>query len=101
MCLAIPGKVTEVYEQQGMRMAKVQFGAITREACLEYVPETQVGQYVLVHVGFAISTVDEEEAKRTYELLQQMDQLEELNAPSVDEVGTRVDEVGTRKEEKP
>ena len=101
MCLAIPGKVTEVYEQQGMRMAKVQFGGITREACLEYVPETQAGQYVLVHVGFAISTVDEEEAKRTYELLEQMDQLEELNAPSVDEVGTRVDEVGTRKEEKP
>lgn len=88
MCLAIPGRVTEVYEQQGMRMAKVQFGGITREACLEYVPETQVGQYVLVHVGFAISTVDEEEAKRTYELLEQMDQLEELNAPSVDDSGT-------------
>ena len=87
MCLAIPGKVAEVYEQQGMRMAKVQFGGITREACLEYVPETQVGQYVLVHVGFAISTVDEEEAKRTYELLEQMDQLEELNAPVVDEIG--------------
>jgi hydrogenase expression/formation protein HypC len=87
MCLAIPGKVTEVYEQQGMRMAKVQFGGITREACLEYVPETRAGQYVLVHVGFAISTVDEEEAKRTYELLEQMEQLEELNAPVVDETG--------------
>jgi hydrogenase expression/formation protein HypC len=89
MCLAIPGKVIEVFQQQGMRMAKVQFGGITREACLEYVPETQVGQYVLVHVGFAISTVDEEEAKRTYELLEQMDQLTELNAPLVDEIGPR------------
>ena len=87
MCLAIPGRVAEVYEQQGMRMAKVQFGGITREACLEYVPDTKVGQYVLVHVGFAISTVDEEEARRTYELLEQMDQLEELNAPVVDEIG--------------
>jgi hydrogenase expression/formation protein HypC len=86
MCLAIPGKVTEVYEQQGMRMAKVQFGGITREACLEYVPETTVGQYVLVHVGFAISTVDEEEAQRTYQLLEEMDQLTELNAPVVEEV---------------
>jgi len=87
MCLAIPGKVTELYDKQGMRMAKVQFGGITREACLEYVPETTVGQYVLVHVGFAISTVDEEEAKRTYELLEQMDQLTELNAPVVEEIG--------------
>jgi len=69
-----------------MRMAKVQFGGIIREACLEYVPETQVGQYILVHVGFAISTVDEEEAKRTYELLEQMDQLTELTAPVVEEI---------------
>ena len=89
MCLAIPGKVVEIMENQGLRMAKVQFGGITREACLEYVPETRVGQYVLVHVGFAISTVDEEEAQRTYELLEQMDQLSELNAPVVDDIGTR------------
>lgn len=88
MCLAIPGKVTETYEQAGMRMAKVQFGGITREACLEYVPETQLGQYVLVHVGFAISTVDEEEARRTYELLEQMDQLGDLEVPAVDESGS-------------
>jgi hydrogenase expression/formation protein HypC len=86
MCLAIPGRVAEVYELQGMRMAKVQFGGITREACLEYVPETKVGQYVLVHVGFAISTVDEEEAQRTYALLAEMDQLTELEAPVVDEI---------------
>jgi hydrogenase expression/formation protein HypC len=85
MCLAIPGKVVESFEQRGLRMAKVQFGGITREACLEYVPETQVGDYVLVHVGFAISRVDEAEARRTYELLEAMDQLTELNAPVVNE----------------
>ena len=85
MCLAIPGKVVESFEQRGLRMAKVQFGGITREACLEYVPETQVGDYVLVHVGFAISRVDEEEARRTYELLESMDQLSELDAPVVTE----------------
>ena len=87
MCLAIPGKVVEVFDQQGMRMAKVQFGGILREACLEYVPETQVGDYVLVHVGFAISRLDEEEAQRTYQLLEELDQLAEPDAPVVDEIG--------------
>jgi hydrogenase expression/formation protein HypC len=85
MCLAIPGKVIEAYDASGMRMAKVRFGGITREACLEYVPDTKVGEYVLVHVGFAISKVDEEEAQRTYQLLEEMDQLTELMAPVVDE----------------
>jgi len=85
MCLAIPGRVIEQFERQGMRMARVQFGGIVREACLEYVPDAQIGQYVLVHVGFAISVVDEEEARRTYELLEQMDQLSELDAPEVEE----------------
>lgn len=91
MCLAIPGKVIEAFDNRGLRMAKVQFGGIVREACLEYVPDTQVGDYVLVHVGFAISKVDEAEAQRTYELLEQMDQLTELSAPVVDEVNSRSD----------
>jgi hydrogenase expression/formation protein HypC len=86
MCLAIPGKVIETYPANGMRMARVQFGGVTREACLEYVPETNVGEYVLVHVGFAISRIDEEEAKRTYEALAELDQLSELTAPAVDEL---------------
>jgi hydrogenase expression/formation protein HypC len=86
MCLAIPGKVLEAFDQRGMRMAKVQFGGIVREACLEYVPETQVGDYVLVHVGFAISRVDEAEAARTYQALQELDQLTELESPVVEEV---------------
>jgi len=86
MCLAIPGKVVEAFDQRGMRMAKVQFGGIVREACLEYVPETQVGDYVLVHVGFAISRIDEEEAARTYQALSELNQLTELESPVVEEI---------------
>ena len=86
MCLAIPGKVVETYDQGGLRMAKVQFGGITREACLEYLPETQTGEYVLVHVGFAISRVDELEAERTYQALLELDQLNELDSPVIEEV---------------
>ena len=89
MCLAIPGKAFEEFGQRGMRMAKVQFGGIVREASLDYVPAAKIGDYVLVHVGFAISIVDAEEAARTYELLRQMDQLTELDAPVVDEVSAR------------
>lgn len=89
MCLAIPGKVLSAYEQGGMRMARVQFGGVVREACIEYVPETRIGDYVLVHVGFAISRVDEVEALRTYRLLQEMDQLTELQAPVVQEISSR------------
>jgi hydrogenase expression/formation protein HypC len=86
MCLAIPGKVISDYQQGSMRMARVQFGGVVREVCLEYVPETHIGDYVLVHVGFAISRMDEQEAQRTYELLQEMDQLTELEAPVVHQV---------------
>jgi hydrogenase expression/formation protein HypC len=89
MCLAIPGKVLEEFDKDGLRMARVQFGGIIREAALDYVPEAKVGDYVLVHVGFAISTVNAEEAERTYRLLEEMDQLTELNAPVVDEVSAR------------
>jgi hydrogenase expression/formation protein HypC len=89
MCLAIPGKLLEEFERGGMRIARVQFGGIVREASLAYTPEAKVGDYVLVHVGFAISTVNAEEAERTYQLLEQMDQLTELDAPVVDEVTAR------------
>jgi hydrogenase expression/formation protein HypC len=91
MCLAIPGKVMETYDQGGLRMARVQFGGITREACLEYLPETRAGEYVLVHVGFAISRVDEAEAERTYQALKELDQLNELDTPAVDESEAPVD----------
>ena len=86
MCLAIPGRVVETFEKRGLHMARVQFGGIVREACLEYVPETQVGEYVLVHVGFAISRVDEAEAERTYQALSDLDQLTELESPVVEEI---------------
>ena len=76
MCLAIPGKILETRDNGGLPMGKVQFGGVTREVCLAYVPEAVPGDYVVVHVGFAISRIDAEEAQRTYELLQQMGLLE-------------------------
>jgi hydrogenase expression/formation protein HypC len=72
MCLAVPGKILEVREDDALRMAKVQFGEIVRDTCLAYVPEAGVGDYVIVHVGFAISRLDAGEAARTYELLREM-----------------------------
>jgi hydrogenase expression/formation protein HypC len=85
MCLAIPGKVIETFARDGMPMARVQFGGVTRDACLAYVPETKIGEYVLVHVGFALSRVDEEEAHRTYQALAELDQLTELDTPEIEE----------------
>ncbi|NIM06444.1 MAG: HypC/HybG/HupF family hydrogenase formation chaperone [Armatimonadetes bacterium] len=65
MCLGIPGEIIEIWEEGGLRNGKARFGGIVREVCLSYVPEAQVGDYVIVHAGFAISTIDEEEAKAT------------------------------------
>jgi hydrogenase expression/formation protein HypC len=76
MCLGIPGKITEIYEQDSLKMAKVDFGGIAKEACLVYTPDAQVGQYALIHVGFAISLMDEEEARETLKLIQEMADLE-------------------------
>jgi len=81
MCLGVPGKITEVREDGGIRMGTVDFGGIKRKACLAYCPEADVGDYVVVHVGFAISVVDEEEAARTYELLAEMGALEGIDPP--------------------
>ena len=84
MCLAIPGKLTDVEVKDGVRTGRVQFGGITRQACLDFVPEAQLGDYVMVHVGFAISLVDKEEAERTYALLETMGVLDdELNTDCV------------------
>lgn len=85
MCLGIPGKILEFFDVRGVRMAKVEFGGITRDACLQCVPDASVGDYVVVHVGFAISKIDPEEAARTYRLLEEMGQLTELSAPVVEE----------------
>lgn len=82
MCLAIPGKILEIQAQGNARIARVQFGGIVRQVSLDFVPEAGIGDYVMVHVGFAISVVDRIEADRTYELLQEMDMLEAELAPS-------------------
>jgi hydrogenase expression/formation protein HypC len=83
MCLAIPGKILETEERGGNRTARVQFGGITKQIYLDFVPEAGVGEYVMVHVGFAISRVDAEEAERTYRLLESLGLLEsELGAAS-------------------
>jgi hydrogenase expression/formation protein HypC len=75
MCLAIPGKIVSVEEANGLRSARIQFGGIVRQASLDFVPEAQVGDYVMVHVGYAISRVDADEAERTYQLLEEMGSL--------------------------
>lgn len=77
MCLGVPGRIVEIYEQNGLKMARVDFGGIFREACLEYVPEAQVGEYCVIHVGFAISLLSEAEAMETLGLLRQISNLEE------------------------
>ncbi len=76
MCLAIPGKILEIQEQGPLRAARVQFGGIVRQVSLSFVPEAELGDYVMVHVGFAISRVDSLEAERTYKLLEEMGALE-------------------------
>lgn len=79
MCLGVPGKILEFFDTQGVRMARVEFGGIVREVCLQCLPDAAIGDYVIVHVGFAISKIDEAEAARTYQLLEEMGQLMELN----------------------
>jgi hydrogenase expression/formation protein HypC len=81
MCLGVPGRITEVFERKGLRMGTVDFGGIRREACLHYAPEAAVGNFVIVHVGFAISIVDEESAARSYALLAEMGNLEGIDLP--------------------
>jgi hydrogenase expression/formation protein HypC len=72
MCLAIPGRILNSELKNGIRVGRVQFGGVTRETCLDFVPEAEVGDYVIVHVGFAISRVDRDEAERSYAVLEQM-----------------------------
>jgi hydrogenase expression/formation protein HypC len=73
MCLGIPAKVIELYENKGLKMAKVDFGGVVKEACMEYLPEVKLGDYTIVHVGFGLSILDEQEAMETMELLRQID----------------------------
>jgi hydrogenase expression/formation protein HypC len=82
MCLGIPAKVIELYEANGMKMAKVDFGGVIKEACMEYLPEVKVGDYTIIHVGFGLSILNEQEAFETMELLRQIDALGEEQVSS-------------------
>ena len=77
MCLAIPGKVIEIAEENGLRMGRVDFGGVVKRVCLDYVPDVEVGDYTIVHVGFALSKIDEEEAEKTLAVFREMGVLEE------------------------
>ncbi|MCF7804446.1 MAG: HypC/HybG/HupF family hydrogenase formation chaperone [Candidatus Marinimicrobia bacterium] len=90
MCLAVPGKVTEIYDTNGLKMGKIDYGGTVQEACLEYCPEVQVGEYAIVHAGFAISILDEEEAQKSLEAWKELEEAEKemygdtLNNPDQD-----------------
>jgi hydrogenase expression/formation protein HypC len=81
MCLGIPGQIIEIYSAHGLRMGKIDFGGAAREVCLEYVPEAQVGSYALIHVGFAISLLSEEEAQATLATLREIADIEAETRP--------------------
>jgi hydrogenase expression/formation protein HypC len=72
MCLGVPGKIVEIYTDRGLRMGKIDFGGVVREACLETLPEAQVGEYTIIHAGFALNILSEEEANITLDLLREM-----------------------------
>ena len=78
MCLGIPGKIESVYEDHGTKMAKIDFGGVLREACIEVIPEAKPGDWTIVHAGFALNLLSEEEARETLDILEQMSELAEL-----------------------
>ena len=90
MCLGVPGKIVEIYEADGIKMGKIDFGGVTREACLEYIPEANLGDYTIIHVGFALHLISEQEAQETLALLREIaamgddDQFKELGIASMD-----------------
>ncbi len=79
MCLGVPGKILEIYDVGELKMGKIDFGGVYREACLSYTPEAQIGDYVLIHVGFALNLISEEEAKETLALLEQISEFDQEN----------------------
>jgi hydrogenase expression/formation protein HypC len=86
MCLGIPGKVTETYREHDVLMGKVDFGGVFKRVCLEHVPDAKIGDYVIVHVGFALSRIDEEEARQIFTFLESMNELGELQVGGADEI---------------
>lgn len=81
MCLAVPGRVTETFRENDVLMGKVDFSGVARRVCLEHLPDVKIGEYVLVHVGFALSRIDAAEAAKVFEILGELKQLSELDAP--------------------
>jgi hydrogenase expression/formation protein HypC len=82
MCLGIPGKIIEIYENSGLQMGKIDFGGVVREACLQYVPEAKIGDYTLIHVGFALNIISEEDAMETLEILRSISDLGQEFSPN-------------------
>jgi hydrogenase expression/formation protein HypC len=82
VCLAIPGRVAEIWRENDVLMGKVEFSGVTRRVCLEHVPDVKIEEYVLVHVGFALSKIDAAEAARVFEILRELRQLSELEEPA-------------------
>ncbi len=78
MCLGIPGRIESVYEDHGTKMAKIDFGGVQREACIEVIPEAKPGDWTIVHAGFALNLLSEEEARETLDILEQMAELADL-----------------------
>ncbi len=81
MCLGVPARIEEIYQKEGLKMARVDFGGVSREVCLDYVPEARVGEYCIIHVGFAISLLSETEARETLALLNEIADLEDEQPP--------------------
>lgn len=81
MCLGVPGKIIDIYETNGLSMGKIDFGGTVREACLAYVPEAKPGDYTVIHVGFALHLISEEEALDTLEMLKQIAELDDQMTP--------------------
>ena len=77
MCLAVPGKIIDIYNVNGLIMGKIDFGGVTRDACLAYIPEAKIGDYTIIHVGFALNLLDEKEAKETLALLDEIEDLDD------------------------
>lgn len=87
MCLGVPGKVVERFERDGLPMGKVEFGGILKETCLSYTPDVRVGEYVLVHVGFAISQIDDQEAQEVFSYLAAIGELDDTPEEPSEESG--------------
>ena len=87
MCLGVPGKIVDIYDSGGLQMGKIDFGGVTREACLAYVPEAKIGDYTVIHVGFALHIISEEEANETLDLLRQLAEAGEQDARDEMQIG--------------